>query len=214
MDVAAEPDQSNDIAIGVGGGIGGGEALLVSSNATQLLIGDGLSGSGYALDNAEFGRLTATNINVVGRSDASAAIDTLVGTLGLTGRAGASRVAIATRTGTASRREPCASPGQSPGPGSARNDALNLAAGRVEVDATTGGISLSVDGALGGVLGIFAQRVHVAEASILDQLAVNTNYAARDADLARAPATQRPGGVIRAGEIGVQLVSAGAAQRG
>ena len=40
------------------------EAVLAS---TQALIGDGLSGSGYALSNAEFGRISGTNVGIGAR---------------------------------------------------------------------------------------------------------------------------------------------------
>ena len=52
---------SNDIEIAASGGIdGGAQGLirLVSTNATQALIGGGLTGTGYVLSNAEFGRLS------------------------------------------------------------------------------------------------------------------------------------------------------------
>ena len=200
---------SNDIAIGVNGAIRGGRTDLVSRNATQLLVGDGLSGSGYAIDNAEFGRLSAGIINVFGRSDASAAIDTLVGTLSLTARSGGSRVTIASASGSAN--EPAGSlrvTGAVSGTGFGANDALTLAAGRVAVDATTGRISLGgSSGPLGGALTLNGQQIHIAEGAILDRLAADPNYAARDADLARAPLAQRPDGVVRAGKIVVELVN-------
>ncbi|MCY7398963.1 MAG: hypothetical protein LH466_09040, partial [Sphingomonas bacterium] len=204
---------SNDLAIGASGAIGGGRSDLISRNATQLLVGDGLSGNGYAIDNAEFGRLSAATINVVGRSDASAAIDTLVGTLSLTGRAGGSSVTIATASGGGN--EPAGSlrvTGAVSGTGFGANDALTLAAGRVEVDAATGSVSLGgSSGQPGGTLSLVGQRVHVAEGAILDRLAADPNYATRDADLARAPVAQRPDGVVRAGKISIKLASVGTA---
>ena len=199
---------SNDLVLSSSGGISGGRTDLISRNATQLLVGDGLSGSGYAIDNAEFGRLSTTTINIVGRSDASAAIDTLVGTLSLAGRAGGSSVTIAAASGSASA--PAGSlrvTGAINGTGLGATDALTLAAGRVEIDATTGGVSLRGSGEqLAGALTLTGQRIHVAEGAILDRLAADPNYAARDADLARAPVTQRPDGVVRAGQMIVKLV--------
>ena len=202
--------ESNNLAIGANGGIGGAQIDLLSSNATQLLVGDGLSGSGYGLDNGEFGRLSAGIINIFGRSDASAAIDTLVGTLGLAGRTGPSSVTIATANSDGQPAGNLRVIGAVTGTDFGATDSFNLAAGRIEVDAATGGISLDVAGGVGGMLGLRAQRVHVAEAAILDRLAIDPHYATRDADLARAPSTQRPAGVIRAGEIKVELVDAAA----
>ena len=207
---------SNDLAIGASGGIAGGRADLVSRNATQLLVGDGLTGSGYAIDNAEFGRLSAGVINVIGRSDASAAIDTLVGTLSLAGRPDGRSVTIATTNGGGT--QPAGSlrvTGAISGTGFGAGDTLELAAGRVEIDAATGGISLlGSGGQLAGSLGLIGQRVHIAEAAILDQLAANSNYEARDADLARPALTARPDGVVRAAEIGVELNGAATSESG
>ncbi len=206
---------SNDLTIGTSGKISGGRIDLISTNATQLLVGDGLTGSGYLLDNAEYGRLSGASVNIIGRSDASAAIDALIGNLTLSGRTGGSEVTIATVVnGTVQPGGVLRVVGAVNGTGYSANDAFNLAAGRVEVDTNTGSISLlGSGGALGGVLTLAGQRVHIAETAVLDKLAIDANYANRDIDLARAPKVQRPDGVVRAGEIYVELVN-GAGQSG
>ena len=65
---------------------------LFSTNATQALIGDGLTGSGYALSNAEFGRIEGGSVYILARGDASAAIDMLIGDLTVTGPSAGSTI--------------------------------------------------------------------------------------------------------------------------
>ena len=48
---------SNDIDIGADGSISAGDISLVSTNATQTVVGDGVAGGGYQLSDAEYDRL-------------------------------------------------------------------------------------------------------------------------------------------------------------
>ena len=79
---------SGDINITTNGSIDAGANGLITLNAVTTdgpaLIGDGLTGTGYALSNAEFGRLSGGTIRIaVGGSGGDA--DTLIGDLTITG---------------------------------------------------------------------------------------------------------------------------------
>ena len=205
---------SNDIDIGGGGGISAaGDVGLFSTNATQALIGDGLSGSGYALSNAEFGRISGTNVGIGARGDASAAIDMLIGNLTVTGPLVGSTVEGAdgilafavgdidseTIGGVIRVNGNVAATGFGPA------NAIEFHADRFELNAATGSVSILSSGTtLGGELGIYADRIHVAEASILDQLAANPTYTGYQEDLNEAASVQRPEGVLRADTLWIE----------
>ena len=189
---------SNDIAIGAEGGISGDEIVLISTNATQTMVGGGLSGTGYLLDGAEFGRLSAPSLTIIGTPDASAAIDMLIGNLGLSGSEGAKQY-----TFVSGRMRVV---GNVIGTNFSSVNTVNFEAGIVEVDAVNATIALGGVGTpLGGVLQFTTPNLHVAETSILDKLAVDPEFADRDLALQTAPTTARPDGVIRANEIDVIL---------
>ena len=59
--------------------------MLQSTNGEGALIGDGFSGSGYRLTNAEFGRISAGELTIVVGGALGAAADTLLGDLDITG---------------------------------------------------------------------------------------------------------------------------------
>ena len=200
---------SNDLQIGASGGIGGGRIDLVSRNAHAV------AGRRWAERERLCDRQCRVRALVGGdRSTCSAGAmqaprsTRWSATSPCAGRAEGSSVTIATTNGGST--QPAGSlrvTGAVDGTGFGAGDTLDLAAGRVEIDAATGGISLTGSGGqVGGTLSLVGQRVHVAEAAILDRLAIDPNYAARDADLARRPPTQRPDGVVRAGEIFVELI--------
>ncbi len=202
---------SNDIVIGAGGGISGDEIVLISTNATQTMVGGGLSGTGYLLDGTEFGRLSAPSLTVVGFSDATAAIDMLIGDLSLTGSEGAKQYAFVVMDpdlqNVGGRMRVV---GDVIGTNFSSLNSLEFAAGLVEVDAVNATIALNGAGSqLGGVLDFVTANLHVAEASILDKLAADPNYANRDFELQTAPSVARPDGVVRANEIHV-ILGAGA----
>ena len=172
---------SNDIDILATGGISAtGSVSLFSSNATQALIGDGLTGSGYALSNAEFSRIEGGSVFILARGDASAAQDMLIGDLTVTGPSAGSTIEdsdgiLVFATGDIDGETPggvIRVVGDVVATGFGPGNAMEFYADRFELDAATGGISItSSGGALAGELGLYAAQIHVAEGSILDQLA-------------------------------------------
>jgi filamentous hemagglutinin family protein len=206
---------SDDIDIAVSGGIDGGAGgtiRLVSTNATQALIGDGLSGPGYALSNAEFGRLSAGNVQIAARGDASAAIDMLIGDLSVTGPLVGSTIedsdgALVFATGDPETQVAggvIRITGNLVATGFADTNAIEFYTGWFELDAATGLLEITSNGTdLSGEIYVEADRVHVASGTILDQLASNPQYAGYQEDLNAPADVQRPDGVIRAGGIDV-----------
>ncbi|WP_162789204.1 MULTISPECIES: beta strand repeat-containing protein [Sphingomonas] len=195
---------SSDIALGSSASLTASGAMrLTSTNASQMLLGDGLSGSGYALSDAEFGRLRGDSITLSGRADASAPLAIQVGKLTLAGAqlgsSGLLRIVSATPSG---RAGVIGITGQMTGNGIGAAQTVEFEAARVQVDAGSGGISLGGNGAApGGQLSFRTDRLWVAEADTLNRLAANSAYTGREADLARVMLTPRPAGVVRAGTI-------------
>ncbi len=205
---------SNDIDITSTGGISGSSLVtLISTNATQALIGDGLTGTGYALSNAEFGRIEGGSVYILARGDASAAIDMLIGDLTVTGPSAGSTIEssdgiLVFATGDVEGETSggvIRVVGDVAATGFGSGNAMEFHADRFELDAATGSISLtSSGGALAGELGLYADQIHVAEGSILDQLAVDPQYAGYQDDLNAPAAVQRPEGVLNASVIWIE----------
>jgi len=207
---------SNDIDIGANGGIDAGNSgliRLVSTNATQALIGDGITGTGYALTNAEFGRLSAGNVQIGARGDASAAIDMLIGDLDITGPLAGSTIDDPLGSVVFATGDPVTQVaggvirivGDVTATGFTDTNALEFYTGRFELDAATGSISIFGSGTtLGGELGLYADQIHVASGTILDQLAVDPQYSGYQNDLNAPAAVQRPEGVLNAGVIWIE----------
>ena len=93
---------SRDINITANGTINGGQTGLVTLNAVSTngdaLIGDGLTGNGYALSNAEFGRISSGNLRIIVGGNGGDA-DTRVGDLTRSGnniKSGSGGLTIAT----------------------------------------------------------------------------------------------------------------------
>jgi hypothetical protein len=90
---------------------------------------------------------------------------------------------------------------------------VGFTTGTFELDAATGLLSLeNGPGVLGGQLFLNAAHIHVAEGSILDQLAQDPKYDGYQEDLNAPATTQRPDGVIRASVIDLQFGDAGEGQ--
>ena len=84
-------------------------------------------------------------------------------------------------------------------------NAMEFHADRFQLDAATGSISITSSGTtLGGELGLYASQIHVASGNILDQLAVDAQYAGYQDDLNAPAAVGRPGGVLNAGVIWIE----------
>ena len=187
---------------------------MFSTNATQALIGDGLTGSGYALSNAEFGRIEGGSVFILARGDASAAQDMLIGDLTVTGPSAGSTIEssegiLVFATGDID--------GETPGgvirvvgdviaTGFGSGNAIEFYADRFELDAATGSVAITSSG---GALARRARSLCRPDpcrrvASILDQLAADPQYAGYQDDL-NAPATvQRPEGVLNAATIWIE----------
>jgi energy-coupling factor transporter ATP-binding protein EcfA2 len=206
----------NDIDITASGGISGsasGLVTLISTNATQALIGDGLTGSGYALSNAEFGRIEGGSVYILARGDASAAQDMLIGDLTVTGPSAGSTIEnseglLVFATGDTATQTPggvIRVVGDVVATGFGPSNAMEFYADLFELDAATGSISITSSGTtLGGELGLYANQIHVAQGSILDQLAIDPQYEGYQADLNAPAAVQRPEGVLNAGIIWIE----------
>jgi len=206
---------SNDIDITASGSISGGDIALLSTNATQTVVGDGVSGGGYQLSNAEYSRLHSNDINVVADTALGAAPKMLIGDLTVDGSdseaihdyefvvwdgesevpSGSIRVvgdAVFTNMGTA--------------------QSVTFTTNRFELDAATGLLSLEQGpGVLGGQLFLDAAHIHVASGSILDQLAVDPQYDGYRDDLNAPAQVQRPDGVIRAAVMEIEFADGGPA---
>lgn len=200
---------SNDIIVAEGVTVDA--AQLVSRNAQGTFIGDGLTGTGgYRLSNAEYNRFGA--LDVAADLALGAGSTMTIGDLTVA-NAGNAEWDFTVINGD----------GEGMGDGTIRvvgdvlftdmdSDgeggvgAVDFTARRFELDAATGSISLEDgSGGLAGILEIEAQRVHVAEGAILDQLVSDPGYAGLADDLATPTATAAPEGVIRAGEIYIYL---------
>ena len=173
----------------------------------------GLAGSGYTLSNAEFGRISGDQLVIFGRSDASSAIDMLIGDLDVTGPQAGSTIEgangglyfevgdLANETIGGVIRVV----GDVGATGFGTGNSINFFANRFELDAATGSISItSSGGALAGELGLYAPQIHVAQGSILDQLAVDAQYDGYQDDLNAPAAVQRPEGVLNAATIWIE----------
>jgi hypothetical protein len=211
---------SNDIDIGADGGIDAGSSgnvLLVSTNATQALIGDGLTGTGYALGNAEFGRISSGSLVIAARGDASAAADMLIGDLDITGPLAGSTIddpggSVIFATGDIANEVPggvIRIDGDVHATGFTANNVLEFLTGRFELNADSGSLVVeSNPGTLGGIIDITADRIHVASADVLSQLAADPDYDGHEEDLNTPIATAKPGGVINAATIFVSPTEA------
>lgn len=200
---------SNDIDITASGGIDAGNSgsiRLGSTNGTQALIGDGLTGSGYTLTNAEFGRLSGGNLQIGARGDASAPIDMLIGDLDITGPLAGSTIddpfgSVVFAVGnlqTDTVGGVIRVTGSVTATGFTEDNSLEFFADRFELDAATGLIEITSNGTdLSGELHLNADRVHAASGTILDQLAANPDYDGHEDDLNAPAEVQRPDGRYR-----------------
>jgi filamentous hemagglutinin family protein len=200
-----------------------GSVQLISTSTAPALIGEGLSGAGYALSSAEIGLISTGQLLIAAVDQSANATDMLIGNLSLTagGTIGSSNVVGQTgRITFASGNLQTEAPGGAirvtgtiNGTGFGQGNILEFTTGRFELDAATGAINLTSanqPGAttpLGGIVEINAANIHVAAGSILDKLAADPPYAGRTAELNAPAAVQRPQGVLRA--LGLDLFPTG-----
>jgi filamentous hemagglutinin len=205
---------SNDIAFGPAGSISGGSTALLSTNATGAGIGtnSGAANGSYILDNGELSRIGSSALQVYALENA-AAVDLMIGSTTLVGGGRYYDFGVVDTTGNYAGRLRVT--GQVTGQNFTDLDSLDLDARLMEVDAVNGGIDFSPGSdATVGTLWFFGERVHVAEAAILDKLALDTQYANRDVDLATAPTAPHAGTVINVGTVNLDLFQAGTGQVG
>lgn len=211
---------SRDINITANGRIDGGSTgaiLLNSIHENGALIGDELTGSGYALSNAEFGRISGGDITIaVGGHGADA--DTLIGDLTITGPLAGSNIEsndggvhFVTLSESGSEFDGTMRiVGDVVATGFGADNYLAFYTQNFELDAATGLISITGSGgALAGTLELYASRIHVAQGSLLDQLAANPQFAGYREALNQQASVQRPEGVIRAASFDIEFGGSG-----
>ncbi len=208
---------SADINITTNGRIDGGTNGQIVLNAVSTdgpaLIGDGLTGDGYALSNAEFGRISGGDITIaVGGSGGDA--DTLIGDLTLTGPLAGSNVEssdggvhfITLQEDGLALDGTLRIVGDVVATGFGAENYLAFYTQNFELDAATGSISITGSGnALAGILELYASRIHVAEGSLLDQLAANPQFTGYRTALNQPAAVSRPAGVINAANFDIEF---------
>ena len=208
--------RSGDINITTNGLIDTGVDGSILLNAVRdggALIGDGLTGSGYALSNAEFGRISTGNI-VVAVGGFGGDADTLIGDLTITGPLAGSTIESSTggvdfvtlQEDGAALDGTLRVVGDVVATGFGAGNYLGFYTQNFELDAATGSISITSSGsALAGILELYASRVHVAEGTLLDQLAANPQFAGYREALNRPAAVSRPEGVINAASFEIEF---------
>ena len=189
-----------------------GEIELASNNPNGAFIGDGLSAtSGYGLSNAEYARLKAGQLTVVGDDISGLATDMTIGDLSIAGSQlyGPGGIAVFA-TGNRSTETPSGIlriVGAVTGNGFAPTNEINLLSGTVELETAKG--SLKINGAqsdggtsstqtLGGFVYIEADHIHVADDGILTKLRADPFYTGRISELNAPAAVQRTDGVLNA----------------
>lgn len=196
---------------------------LISNSFRTALIGDGLTGSGYSLSNAEIGLVSTGELVIAAADRSTNATDMLIGNVSLVagGAIGASNAAgaagkIVFASGDLQTETPggvIRVVGAISGTGFAQSNIVEFTTGIFELDAATGSISLTsasqsaLTAPLGGLLEINANHIHVAAGSILDKLAADPFYDGRIAELNAPASVQRPEGVLRS--LGLDLYPTG-----
>ncbi|MFC4295343.1 hypothetical protein ACFO0A_09790 [Novosphingobium tardum] len=202
---------SGDIAITANGSVDAGSAgsvLLASTNAAGAFIGDGPTGPGYALSSAEFAKVSAGEIDIVGTDLPQNVADMTIGNLSIN----ASQLyrpdgLVLFATGNLTTQTPSGTlrvDGAITGTGFSPTNYLEFYASRFEMNAATGSIAVADGtGGLGGIVLIDAAQIHVASDQILQKLRVDPLYSGHAAELNAPAAVQRPGGVLKA--LGLEL---------
>ncbi len=200
---------SGDIAFSQNGGLGNastGTITLTANRSGAVIIGgSGDSQSqqgGYTLDGSEISRIRAQNIVINAPNVSSTGTGVEIRALTMNGSAAASGVNLNGSEGslTINTAGTIRVNGNAIFNSMASTNRVALNAARVEINADTGGIFLN-GSSPGGVLSITANNIHIASASLLDQLASNVNFTGRDTALSLPIATSRPDGVIQASRL-------------
>ncbi|MBC7522465.1 MAG: hypothetical protein H7268_15400, partial [Sandarakinorhabdus sp.] len=174
--------------------------LNAASNATAITIGGDGTASGYALSNAEAGRIRGRAITVAAQGTQPAVMTVQALTLAGTGAA-TNGNSFTLRTPGRIRVE-----GAVVMTGAGAGDTLRLNGGqRIEVATDRGGrIGLTSSGdTLAGRLDLAAGSIWVGSSDLITQLAQNASFTGRDALLAAVPASADLVGALAAGQISV-----------
>ena len=207
---------SRDIDITQTGSIDGlsinGEILLASENPNGMFVGDGLTTTnGYALSNAEYGRLRAGEIDIVGIDVSNLATDLTIGTLTINASQlyGADGIALFA-SGNRETETPSGIlriAGAVTGNGFSPTTTIELLSGTVEIEAVNGSLKVNAgqsdtgsttSPSLGGLIFIEADNVHIASDAILTKLRADPLYTGHIDELNAPAAVQRPDGVFNA----------------
>lgn len=200
---------SGDIAFSQAGGLGNastGTITLTANRSGAVIIGgttsDSQSSGTYTLDGSEISRIRAQSIVINAPNVSSTGTGVEIRALTMNGSAAASGVNLNGSEGslTINTSGTIRVNGNAVFNAMATTNRVALNANRVEINADTGGIFLN-GSSPGGTLAISANNIHIASASLLDQLASNVNFAGRDTALGLPIATSRPDGVIQASRL-------------
>lgn len=190
-----------------------GEIQLASNNPNGAFIGDGLTTtSGYSLSNAEYGRLRAGEIAVIGDDFSTLATDLTIGMLTINASQlyGADGVALFA-SGNRETETPSGIlriAGAVTGNGFSPTTSIELLSGTVEIEAANGSLkvnagssdngSSSATSSLGGLIYVEADHIHIASDAILTKLRADPLYTGHVDELNAPAAVQRPDGVFNA----------------
>lgn len=200
---------SGDIAFSANGGLGNastGTITLTANRSGSVVIGgtgDNQSQqTGYTLDGGEISRIRAQSIVINAPNVSSTGTGVEIRALTLNGSSAASGVNLNGAEGSLTINTPgtIRVNGNAVFNAMAAANRVALNAGRVEVNADTGGIFLN-GSSPGGILSINANNIHIASAELLGRLADNVNFTGRDTALSLPIATSRPDGVLQASAL-------------
>jgi filamentous hemagglutinin family protein len=206
---------SSDITIGTGGRLDAGSTgsvELYGTNSAGMRIGDTSFGGGYILDRAEFSRISSGQLSVYTLLT-GLPVDMTIGDIDISaGQAGATlgnpdgAVTFSVGAQTQGYYTPAGTirvTGSVRANGFSTSNALVFADRTTEVDAERGLIEITSDstGTLGGTIRFLGDRLHVAQAAILDRLEQDPYYAGRADDINTPLPVARPAGVVRAYNI-------------
>lgn len=212
---------SGDIAIGDNGRIDAGSSGSIRLQAVAedgAVIGDNVTGGGdYKLSNAEFAKISGGDITIVVGGFGGDA-DTLIGDLAITGPLAGSNIESSdggvsfvtlSESGTGVDGT-LRIVGDVTATGFGPDNYLSFTTQNFELDAATGLLSITGNGSeLAGYIAISADRIHVADGALLDQLAGNPQFAGYREALNAPAAVQRPDGVIRAAGFEIEFLDVG-----
>ncbi|GAA0642554.1 hypothetical protein GCM10009424_17510 [Sphingomonas ursincola] len=200
---------SGDIAFSQGGGLGNantGTITLTANRSGAVVIGGTADSqsqqSGYTLDGSEISRIRAQNIVINAPNVSSTGTGVEIRALTMNGSSASSGVNLNGSEGSLTINTPgtIRVNGNAVFNAMAATNRVSLNAGRVEINADTGGLFLN-GSSPGGILSINANNIHIASASLLERLADNVNFVGRDTALGLPIATARPDGVIQASSL-------------